>query len=216
MWSNAELRRVAPLIAGEVVNVSGSEDDDKEGGHYRDYFTRATSYAITNYTGYRGVTGADGEIPLDLTRDLPADLSGRFDAVFNHTTLEHIFDTRGAFARLCQMSRDLVVVVVPFAQATHWSESFGDFWRFTPMGLRAMFEENGLDVVHEAAGPPRGEPVYLLFVGSRQADHWRGVLPAGRVDAPIGAWIGGEDRAARIRHRAAGGVRLARRVLAGR
>lgn len=190
VWSNDELQRLAPLLRGDVVNVSGSQDADKEGRRYRDYFTGADSYSITNYTGYRGATGAEGEIPLDLTQPLPDELVGRFDVVFNHTTLEHIYDTRGAFELLCRMSRDLVIVVVPFAQATHWSDSFGDYWRFTPMGLRAMFADNGLEVVHEAAGPSRGEPVYLLFVGAQSAERWRNVIPSERLDRPIGQWIG--------------------------
>lgn len=190
VWSNGELRRFAAQLTGAVVNVSGSEDADKEGRRYRDYFPRATSYSVTNYSGFRGATGAEGEISLDLSKPLPAELVGAFDVVFNHTTLEHIYEARSAFARLCEMSRDLVMVVVPFAQVTHWSESFGDYWRFTPMGLRAMYEENGVEVLHEAAGPPRGEPIYLLFVGSKQPDRWRDALPGERIEAPIGGWIG--------------------------
>lgn len=189
-WSNQELRRIAGSLVGDIVNVSGSEDIDKEGAHYRDYFPRASSYSITNYEGFRGATGAEGEISLDLTQALPPELKERFDVVFNHTTLEHIFDTRVAFGNLCAMSRNLVIVVVPFAQVTHWSASFGDYWRFTPMGLRRMYEENEFTVVHEAAGPPGKEPIYLLFVGSRQPDRWDPALPRERVDGPIGEWIG--------------------------
>jgi hypothetical protein len=190
LWSNQELRRFAPELGGAVVNVSGAHDEDKEGRHYRDYFPAASSYDVTNYKGFRGATGREGEIFLDLADELPPGLARRFDVVFNHTTLEHIYEVRSAFRHLCEMSRDLVVVVVPFAQVTHWSESFGDFWRFTPMGLRRMFEENDLTVVHEAAGPRSGEPMYLLFVGSRHPERWSAGRPAERIDTPIGQWIG--------------------------
>jgi hypothetical protein len=189
-WSNSELRRIAPRLRGAVVNVSGSDDRDKEGGHYRDYFSGASTYTVTNHVGRKGATGREGEVALDLTEPIPDHLINSFDVVFNHTTLEHLYEARGAFQRLCDLSRDIVIVVVPFAQVTHWSESYGDYWRFTPMGLRRMYEENSVDVVHEAAGPRRGEPIYLLFVGSKRAEAWRPVLPAGRIDAPIGTWIG--------------------------
>jgi hypothetical protein len=102
------------------------------------------------------------------------------------------------------MARELVIVVVPFAQVTHWSESFGDFWRFTPMGLRRMYEDNDLTVVHEAFGPRRGEPIYLLFVGSRHPDRWHAAVPArpsGCIEAPIGEWIGRQLWSDRVRPR---------------
>jgi hypothetical protein len=211
LWSNQELRRFSAELRGAVVNVSGSHDLDKEGRRYRDYFTGASSYHITNYKGFRGNTGAEGEIFLDLSQDLPAELEGRFDVVFNHTTLEHIYDTHTAFHNLCRMSRDLVIVVVPFAQVTHWSESFGDFWRFTPMGLRRMYEENHLTVVHEAAGPRRGEPIYLLFVGSRHPDRWGANRPGERIEAPIGEWIGHRMWADAIRPRLSAAMKSRKR-----
>lgn len=208
-WSNIELRSFASLLPGDVVNVSGAADADKNGSTYSSYFTAASSYSVTNYPGFRGFEGRPGEIPLDLSGPLPADLSQRFDVVFNHTTLEHIFEARNAFRHLCDMSRDLVIVVVPFAQVTHWSADFGDFWRFTPMGLRLLYEENRLEVIHEAASPMRAQDIYLLFVGSRNAAKWRGVLPSGRLDAPVGSWIAAHPWRVSVRHV---GGRVLRRV----
>ena len=125
-WSNDELRRIAPLCAGDVANVSGWEDRDKEGRLYRSYFTGAASYTLTNFPGERGFAGREGELLLDLGGELPPALEQRFEVVFNHTTLEHIFEVRRAFANLCRLSRDLVIVVVPFAQEQHETASFGD------------------------------------------------------------------------------------------
>ena len=122
------------MLRGAVVNVSGSDDRDKEGGHYRDYFSDASSYTITNHAGVKGATGCADEIPLDLSEPLDRQLIGRFHVVFNHTTLEYLYEARAVFRNLCDLSRDVVVVVVPFAQVTHWSESYGDYWRFTPHG----------------------------------------------------------------------------------
>ena len=48
LWSNEQLRLVAPLFDGDVVNVSAGDDIDKAGSLYRDYFSNARSYHITN------------------------------------------------------------------------------------------------------------------------------------------------------------------------
>ncbi|MDO9450725.1 MAG: hypothetical protein Q7J21_09590 [Rugosibacter sp.] len=70
-WSNAELRKLAPLFDGAVINVSGWRDEDKTGGHYRDYFHSAKSYGLSNYRGKSGITGAESEVFIDLEADLP-------------------------------------------------------------------------------------------------------------------------------------------------
>src|SRR5512145_328456 len=115
LWSNDELARIGPLFDGDIVNVSAWRDDDKAGRRYRDYFPRARSYTMTNFrTDMRGFQGWDGEIFLDLEQPLPVELQGAFDVVYNHTTLEHIYEFRLAFSNLCAMSRDAVVIVVPW------------------------------------------------------------------------------------------------------
>ena len=90
-WSNSVLRQIAPLFKGDVVNVSGWRDEDKEGGLYRDYFSAARSYRVTNFGGFRGES-ANTTLRLDLEKDLPQGLNGCADVVFNHTTLEHVID----------------------------------------------------------------------------------------------------------------------------
>lgn len=189
-WSNRELVRLASLFTGDVVNVSAWDDRDKEGHHYQDYFTNATSYSYTNYGGYRGFQNMANEYLLDLVGDVPEELVRRFDVVFNHTTLEHIFDVRKAFANLCELSRDIVVVVVPFAQVQHESNDWKDYWRFTPTCLRRLYQENGLSMVYEAISPHRNSAVYLLAVGSRRPESWANRLPTQRVNGMAGTWIG--------------------------
>jgi len=168
-WSNRELRRIAPLLAGSVVNVSGWRDDDKEGGTYRaDYFTRATEYWVTNWKAE--ARGLQGDLPnerfLDLEAPLPHDMLGRFDVVFNHTTLEHVFDVFKAFANLCAMSRDAVVVVVPFLQEQHGE--YGDYWRFTPWALKRMFATHALVPAFLSHNDGAGA-IYVIGAGARRA-----------------------------------------------
>jgi hypothetical protein len=62
-WSNRESRKRAPLFGGSVVNVSGWQDSDKQGKKYKDYFSDASSYDITNYPpAYAGIRGRKGRL----------------------------------------------------------------------------------------------------------------------------------------------------------
>jgi len=189
VWSNDEIRRIAPLITGAVVNVSAWRDEDKEGGHYRDYFERASSYQCTNKGGHRG-EALPNDFVLDLEAPLPSELHQRFDLVLNHTTLEHVYDARTAFATLCALSRNALLVVVPFSQAEHGSTDFGDYWRFTAQGLETLCQENGLEVVHVAESPFRRSAIYLVLFASRHGDAWRAQLPWATTRGSAGQWIG--------------------------
>jgi hypothetical protein len=190
LWSNWELRRLAPVFPGEVVNVSAWDDRDKEGGRYADYFTQKTGYYTTNIEGDRGAQGRENEFHLDLTGEVPLELRQRFDVALNHTTMEHIFDVRKAFSSLCELSRDVVIVVVPFAQVQHESNSYLDYWRLTPTCLRCLFQENGLSPIYEAESPHPNAAVYLLMVGSRYPERWHGKMPAYEPLVEAGRWIG--------------------------
>lgn len=180
-WSNRELLTIAPVFTGSVINVSAWMDEDKEGGFYRNYFTGASSYSTSNYSGKCGVTGEPGEIFLDLSEELPDEYRQSFDTVFNHTTLEHVFDVRTAFSNLCAMSRDSVVLVVPFVQPTHGNETYGDYWRFTPLAIDKLFQENGFHVIYECANYEDYSAIYLLFAAVRDPAKWMGKLPDRRL-----------------------------------
>lgn len=171
-WSNQELARYAHLFSGDIVNVSGWKDVDKEGGHYRDYFSRASSYTITNFKAEaRGFQGLENEIFLDLEQALSDELKERFDVVFNHTTLEHIYDFRTAFANLCAMSKDVVILVVPFLQQFH--SDYGDFWRFSPLALKRMFEEQNMDLLYLSFNSHKTSSVYIFAIAAKQPERWR-------------------------------------------
>lgn len=184
VWSNRVLASLAPLFHGSVVNVSAWRDEDKEGRHYRDYFTHATEYWLTNWrSDARGYQGhLENEIYLDLEQPLPEALQQRFDVVFNHTTLEHVFDVFGAFHNLCQMSRDALIVVVPFLQEQHGD--YGDYWRFTPEALFRLLERENMRMSYLAANDQSVDAIYLLAVGTRRPETHRAIHRVGgnRVD----------------------------------
>jgi hypothetical protein len=192
LWSNQELRKLGPLFAGEIVNVSGGENVDKEGGTYDQYFPRRTTWYLTNYLpgSFRGFAGRTNEFLVDLTEPLPAELENRFDVALNHTTLEHIFDVQTAFANVCRMSRDVVIIVVPFCQVQHESDGFGDYWRFTPTCLRELFRKNGFSIIYESESPDENAAIYLLMAGARDKTKWQGIMPEWSPITISGQWIG--------------------------
>lgn len=197
-WSNDQLRLFGCLFTGAVVNVSGWRDEDKQGGKYSDYFPAKLSYTITNCDGECGFQNNKGELKLDLTDDLPAELRGAFDVVFNHTTLEHIYDFQKAFKNICDLSRDVAILVVPFSQTEHYVSDFGDYWRFAPMAMRRMFQANGMEVLYEAANNHANAAVYLFYVASKQPNNWQGKIPRTLCSKPVGGKIGTTAGIARL------------------
>lgn len=172
VWSNRMLLQIAGMFEGNVVNVSAWEDKDKEGREYRSYFTGATNYTLTNYGGESGINKKE-YYDLNLEGEVPDELRGRFDVVFNHTTLEHILDVFKAVENLCLLSRDVVIVVVPFIQEVHTASAYSDYWRFTPHCLRRLFERYRFQVVLMASSPYRHGAIYHLCVASKTPEKWQ-------------------------------------------
>lgn len=197
IWSNEELKKYAKLFGGEIVNVSAWKDEDKQGGFYKEYFVNADSYSITNYGGTYGESGGEIDLPeyaLDLTSPLPEFLSLKFDTVFNHTTLEHIYDNRLAFKNLCNMARDAVIVVVPWVQQVHIVEgAFNDYWRYSPYAMELLYNENGFDMVVCNWNNDFDSAVYLFCIGIRKdkREKYPGFEKVKVTnDIPAGRWIG--------------------------
>ncbi len=177
LWSNEEIRKFAKHFDGDIVNVSGWRDEDKEGQHYEDYFTNKKSYTVTNYLAdARGFQGKDNEIFLDLTDDLPKKLMGKYDVVLNHTVLEHVFEVDKAFENLCLLSKDIVMVIVPFLQPMH--ADYGDFWRFTPSCLQKLFEKNKMSVIYSSFNDPINGSVYVMAIASKNPEKWKDAIPS--------------------------------------
>ena len=69
IWSNQELKKFSHLFKGDVVNVSGWRDIDKEGLHYKDYFRNAKNYTITNFKAdMRGYQGFKNEVIHEFSK----------------------------------------------------------------------------------------------------------------------------------------------------
>lgn len=200
IWSNQMLRKFSENFEGSVCNVSGWKDEDKEGGKYKNYFINASSYYITNFGGYRGI-GSGDDIRLDLEADLPEELRRKFNVVFNHTTLEHIFNVNKAVENLCEMAEDILILVVPFLQEVHITESFGDFWRFTPYALERMMENNGFSLKVCDYNNEFNTAVYLFCIAVRteHLDKYKNYFnEKNDYKIPAGEWLGYDFNVKRI------------------
>jgi hypothetical protein len=182
---NRVLREYLAAFGGEIINVSGWEDRDKEGGFYRDYFGSPARYAISNIAGENGMPEAASDgvewLFLDLDQPLPAELRRTFDVVFSHTVAEHVFDPCRTFETMVGLSRDVVVSVVPFSQGVHFTRSYGDYVRLTPLFLKRFFEERGFTTLLCTFNDQPFLPVYTVFIASRQPARYRAAF----ADAPL-------------------------------
>jgi len=177
-FSNLVLRKYLAHMSGDIVNVSGWRDSDKEGGRYRDYYASPNRYVLSRVGGEGGMDSdlpADcEEIYLDLNHPLDPKLAGQFDVVFCHTVLEHVFDASTALANLALLSRDVVAIVVPFSQSVHYTDSYLDYHRFAPYALKESFEGEGFSVLLSDHNAQSFFPVYVIFIASRFPQrHWK-------------------------------------------
>jgi hypothetical protein len=183
--TNRVLRKYLPAFGGEIINVSGWEDRDKEGSFYRNYFGERSRYVVSNISGETGMPQTMPEdvesIYLDLDEPLPRKLEAAFDVVFSHTVAEHVFNPHQTFESLSSMSRDTVITVVPFAQGVHHTSSYGDYVRLTPLFLKRFFQERGFTVLLSVSNDQPFLPTYIVFIASLQPSRYESHF----IDAPL-------------------------------
>lgn len=96
--------------------------------------------------------------------------------VFNHTTLEHVYNVNTAFASLCKMSKDVVIIIVPFVQQFHGALDYNDYWRFTPEAVQRMYADNGIEMRYCSANGGDHASIYLFTIGYRDKN-WDDCIP---------------------------------------
>lgn len=180
-FSNEELKRFSHLFTGDVVNISGWNDLDKQGMLYRDYFNNKKDYFISNYKeDQKGIQGFENEFYLDLESDLDPNLKNSFEVVFCHTVLEHVFDFSKAFKNLSEISKDILIIVVPFLQQMHGS-GYKDYWRFTPEALKKLYLNNGFTPRYISANNDDKASIYLFSIGYKNRK-WDKEIPEKFID----------------------------------
>ena len=96
---------------------------------------------------------------------------GKFDMVFNHTVLEHIFDINKAFENLCLLSDDIVIVVLPFLQEQH--ADYGDYWRFTPLTVEKLYKQNNMEMIYISYNDAKNDSIYIFAIGTKKPKKWQ-------------------------------------------
>lgn len=87
---------------------------------------------------------------------------------------EQVFDFETAFRNLCLMTRDIVIVVVPFLQSTHGEHD--DYWQFSPFAIKRMFEKNGMELLYLSFNNYRNASVYIFAIASKDPSKWAGKI----------------------------------------
>jgi len=104
--------------------------------------------------------------------DIPSD---RYDWVYSQAVLEHVDDPWAAAREHVRVTKPggFIYVTVPFSQQMHPAPTFGDYWRFTPQGLKTLLSPC---FVHEIE--LGGEsPLLPLGVGVLMQKPGPGILP---------------------------------------
>lgn len=147
IWSNNEIKRIGEVFSGDVLNVSGWKDGDKDGDRYVNYFPKARSYTVSNFGAELGASGGE-EIEIDLSQPIPSEMS-TFELVFSHTVIEHVHPPSVVFKNLCSLSHDSIITIVPFMQPFHGVEGrYTDYYRYSPLALEKRFAEYGFQTVY--------------------------------------------------------------------
>ena len=153
--SNALLRQWAAEVTGHVLSIGSGTDEDKQGGHYRDYFSKAESYT----------TSEPGPSPhcdrvLDV-RELEID-GQSVDAILCFGVLEHVDYVQEATDSCYRALKHggLFLAGFPFNQPQHRAPQ--DFWRFTEFGIRFLLRRLfDIEELH-AIGDPAYPTTYLV------------------------------------------------------
>jgi len=175
-WSNDELKKISHFFRGDLLHVSAGKDLDKEGKEYKTYFNNIKNYFITNHKLEYSNDDTVKEFYLNLEEDLPENLCNRkFDVVFSHTVLEHIFKIDKAIDNLTMLSDDIIITIVPFIQSYHAQEHFNDFWRFSPFALKKMFENKGFTTIYVSWNEDILGNIYVFHVCSSKPQKWNNI-----------------------------------------
>ncbi len=128
--TNVWLRHHADGIRGDVLGIGSGADEDREGGTYRDYFSKCCSYTTSDIRA---------EIGCDLVLNacsMPEIRDETYDCIFCSGVLEHVDDYGSTLREIARILKREGVLLMGFAfrQGIHGAPK--DYWRFTEHGIR--------------------------------------------------------------------------------
>lgn len=160
------------LISGNVLEIGSKQYADHSQLNLRAVFGRR----VDTYLGCDISEGNNVDVVLDITHDFASvdkQLSGaRFNTIFCISVLEHIPDVFTAAKNMTRLltPEGAIMLSVPFVFRYHGYP--GDYWRFTPDGVRVLFPTLTFDL----------EPTHSMMATLSPGDIKRIPLPYRRMN----------------------------------
>ena len=188
-WSNKEIRKIAGHLGhlDSIINVSGWKDEDKEGHFYRSYFS-CNKYIISNFEkdSERGAVEKNS-VFIDLEEKVSNEFKHKFDLVFNHTIIEHIYNPFNTLDNLFDLSRNYILCVSPWKQKLHFSPgNYADYLRLSPFFFRRWAKENSLKVIYESVTPSYYLEIYYVVLLAKNTDLHENILDLEKLNNKLG------------------------------
>jgi SAM-dependent methyltransferase len=164
--SNRWLRSQCRDIVGAVLSIGSGDDNDGEGGKYRDYLPGATSYTTSEWVPMEGC-----DLVIDV-RSMPEITDASYDCVYCSGVLEHVDEFRKGFDEITRIlkSGGILLLGLPFRQAIHMAPH--DFWRFTEYGIKFLLKDSyEILVMTEIGTEVEGFPGTYWVKARKQPQH---------------------------------------------
>lgn len=123
-------------ILGSVLSIGIDNDSDGEGGVYKSYFPKASSYTTSEVS-----EACKCDLTLDV-RKMPQIRDQSFDCIFCSGVLEHVDEFQSAISEITRIlkKRCVLLLGLPFRQGIHMRPH--DFWRFSEFGIRHLLKDS--------------------------------------------------------------------------
>ena len=150
---------LGPRTWGSTLNVGAGEASVMY--KQREYFAASQ---------YDTLESAESKLPATYqcsATDMSVIPDNSYDWVISTAVLEHVDDCWAAAREQIRITKPggFIYCLIPFDQLLHPAEYFGDYWRFTPQGLRKLFETcQPLEIEAWGDNPTQPNGFAMLFV----------------------------------------------------
>lgn len=123
---------LAPRLYGKLLNIGAGTASAR--------YRHGEMFGVEEYHTLEPAASMACTFVASATDMKPVE-SAHYDWVMSTAVLEHVDDAWAAAKEHVRAAKPggLIYVVVPFEQIMHPAPDFGDYWRFTPQGMRTMF-----------------------------------------------------------------------------
>ena len=98
---------------------------------------------------------------------------GTFEAVLLIEVLEHVEFPMLVMQEASRVLRadGILLLTVPFAVPLHPKDTYGDFWRFSPEGVRLLVRESQLEILELDTVGPITQPLGIRVIAIKNKDY---------------------------------------------